>query len=128
MQRRVIFLQARAPAKPPPGQACNGCGACCAAFRVSFYWGAGDDAPGGAVPAEATEPVNPFLRCMRGTHSSTPRCDMLVGDVPGARCAIYERRPSPCREFVPYQDDGQPDPRCTEARRRHALPPLAPRG
>ena len=31
MQRRVIFLQARAPAKPPPGQACNGCGACCAA-------------------------------------------------------------------------------------------------
>jgi len=28
---RVILLQALAPTKPAPGQACNGCGVCCAA-------------------------------------------------------------------------------------------------
>ena len=28
---RVIFLHALAPAKPAPGQPCNGCGVCCAA-------------------------------------------------------------------------------------------------
>lgn len=28
---RVIWLQAGAPAKPLAGQACNGCGVCCAA-------------------------------------------------------------------------------------------------
>lgn len=27
----VIWLQSQAPAKPAPGQACNGCGVCCAA-------------------------------------------------------------------------------------------------
>ncbi|MDO9092778.1 MAG: hypothetical protein Q8R98_18065 [Rubrivivax sp.] len=31
MQHRVILLQQQAPAKPPSGQACNGCGVCCAA-------------------------------------------------------------------------------------------------
>jgi hypothetical protein len=28
---RVIFLRAEAPAKPPQGATCNGCGVCCAA-------------------------------------------------------------------------------------------------
>lgn len=31
MQRQVILLHAEAPAKPPEGAPCNGCGACCAA-------------------------------------------------------------------------------------------------
>ena len=31
MNHRVILLQPEAPAKPAPGQACNGCGVCCAA-------------------------------------------------------------------------------------------------
>jgi hypothetical protein len=31
MSRRVILLQPEAPAKPAPGQACNGCGVCCTA-------------------------------------------------------------------------------------------------
>ncbi len=30
-QTRIIYLQRSAPAKPPLGQACNGCGVCCAA-------------------------------------------------------------------------------------------------
>jgi hypothetical protein len=28
---------------------CVSCGACCAHFRVSFYWAEADDAPGGIV-------------------------------------------------------------------------------
>lgn len=31
MVRRVIRIEPAAPAKPAPGQACNGCGVCCAA-------------------------------------------------------------------------------------------------
>jgi hypothetical protein len=31
MERRVILLQASAPAKPAFGQPCNGCGVCCTA-------------------------------------------------------------------------------------------------
>lgn len=38
---------------------CMTCGACCACFRVSFYWAEGDDASG-RVPASLTEPVTPF--------------------------------------------------------------------
>lgn len=30
MRPQIILLQPAAPAKPPPGAACNGCGACCA--------------------------------------------------------------------------------------------------
>ncbi|VEB40852.1 Uncharacterised protein [Chromobacterium violaceum] len=29
--RQVVWLKAEAPAKPPPGLPCNGCGVCCAA-------------------------------------------------------------------------------------------------
>lgn len=31
MHPHVILLHPQAPAKPAPGQACNGCGVCCAA-------------------------------------------------------------------------------------------------
>ena len=31
MPQTVILLRSEAPAKPPVGQACNGCGVCCAA-------------------------------------------------------------------------------------------------
>ena len=31
MSTRVIHLHPEAPAKPRPGEACNGCGVCCAA-------------------------------------------------------------------------------------------------
>lgn len=46
---------------------CMTCGACCAYFRVSFYWAEADDA-GGLVPSALTEPLTPFLRCMSGTN------------------------------------------------------------
>ncbi len=35
---------------------CMTCGACCAYFRVSFYWAEADDA-GGLVPSALTEPL-----------------------------------------------------------------------
>lgn len=47
---------------------CMHCGACCAYFRVSFYW-AEMVSGGGVVPDELTEPLTPFLSCMKGTNS-----------------------------------------------------------
>lgn len=103
---------------------CLSCGACCAAFRVSFYWGEADDAPGGTVPAQAVERLAPHLRCMRGTSSARPRCEQLQGEIPGATCRIYPVRPSPCRELEPWDARGRPNPQCTKARAMHGLPPL----
>ena len=110
-----------------PESPCLDCGACCATFRVSFYWAEADDAPGGTVPVAATEVLNAHLRCMRGTNAKAPRCSMLEGRVPGARCTIYDQRPSPCRELEPYGPDGVADEKCQRARVRHGLPALPQR-
>ncbi len=98
---------------------CTGCGACCAHFRVSFYWGEADDHPDGTVPAALTERISPFLVAMRGTLSEPPRCVALQGEVGGeVGCAIYAQRSSSCRELLPGED------KCVRARQRHGLPPL----
>lgn len=112
------------PDAPSP---CLDCGACCAAFRVSFYWAEADDAPGGWVPGRLTEQLTAHRRCMLGTSRAQPLCVALEGTV-GAevRCTIYEQRPSPCREFEAYSPDGAPDPRCQGARAKWGLPPLSP--
>src|SRR5688572_31900205 len=79
---------------------CQRCGACCAHFRVSFYWAEADDAPTGSVPVALTEDLNGLMRCMKGTNQREPRCAALVGCVgESVRCAIYEQRPTACREF-----------------------------
>jgi hypothetical protein len=98
---------------------CLSCGACCASYRVSFYWAEADDAPGGTVPVPLTEAFTPHLRVMRGTWARTPRCIALSGTV-GQRvsCTIYDQRPSPCRAVMPG------DPYCQRARARHGLPTL----
>ncbi len=98
---------------------CIQCGACCAYFRVSFYWGETDAHPQGRVPSEMTEPVNHQFVAMRGTNQATKRCVALdgeVGQVVG--CQIYEQRSNPCREF----DAG--DARCNQARAHWGLPAL----
>jgi Fe-S-cluster containining protein len=92
---------------------------------VSFYWTEVDDAPGGTVPVALTEPLTPHLRAMRGTNQKAPRCQQLQGEIGATRCGIYPLRPSPCREFEPYDEHGRPDPRCNRARERHGLAPLA---
>ncbi|ECG8590271.1 YkgJ family cysteine cluster protein [Salmonella enterica subsp. salamae] len=103
---------------------CMTCGACCAYFRVSFYWAEGDDA-NGRVPVALTEPISPFLRCMAGTNQKQPRCKALIG-TPGesVSCAIYENRPSPCREFSISGEGGEVNEACNRARAKYGLPPL----
>ena len=100
------------------------CGACCAMYRVSFYWAEANDAPGGWVPVDTTEQLTPTMRCMRGTSSKTPRCEQLQGEIPGALCGIYENRPSVCRELEPYDAEGKPTDQCARARAVHGLPEL----
>lgn len=96
---------------------CLSCGACCASFRVSFYWGEADDVPGGIVPAQLTEPVSPHLRCMKGTATKPVRCAALEGEVgKSVSCTIYSMRPSTCREFDVFEADGSPNERCTALR------------
>ena len=106
--------------------ACQSCGACCATYRVSFYCGETDEFPGGQVPTGLTEFVTPVMACMRGTANQPPRCIALHGTIgESVSCAIYEFRPSPCREFSPLAALGRSDEACDDARRRHRLPPLA---
>ena len=96
---------------------CQQCGACCAYFRVSFYWAEADDAPGGTVPVHLTEPVGPLHRCMVGTGVKPARCTMLQGQLGSeVTCGIYEQRSSTCRELMPG------DEKCLKARRHHGLP------
>ncbi|NSL55301.1 YkgJ family cysteine cluster protein [Uliginosibacterium aquaticum] len=104
---------------------CIRCGACCCSFRVSFYWGESDDAPGGYVPHALTVQVTSTLSAMQGTHPVVTRCVALAGE-PGrdVGCTIYPNRPAVCREFAAWQDDGLPDPRCTAARERIGLAAL----
>ena len=98
---------------------CEGCGGCCRQFRVSFYHGELDVHPGGFVPAELTTRVTPHLACMKGTELGEGRCVALGDD---GRCAIYARRPSPCREFLAILPDGSPNPECERLRRRWGTP------
>ncbi|MEC5386229.1 YkgJ family cysteine cluster protein [Uliginosibacterium sp. H3] len=104
---------------------CLNCGACCTDYRVSFYWGEADDAPGGYVPADLTVQVTPVLRAMRGTHPQALGCVALKGK-PGecVACGIYLNRPTPCREFDTHEADGTVNPRCNAGRARLGLAPL----
>lgn len=103
---------------------CLRCGACCAAFRVSFYWAEGDDHTDGGVPAHLTVKVNAFRRAMRAAVNQDLRCIALLG-TPGQKvqCAIYERRPSVCRNFEPSWQAGIHNPLCDRARAVFSFPP-----
>jgi len=111
---------------------CLACGACCAFYRVSFYWGETDDVSPQGVPVALTEKINDFRVAMRraptlagsGGH---PRCLALRGFI-GKRvsCSIYPCRASVCRDFAPAWENGQPNPRCDLARAAWNLAPLLP--
>ncbi len=107
------------PSSQPSNAAlnCQECGACCAAFRVSFYWTEADDGPGGTVPVAMTRAVSPHLRCMAGTEVQPVRGVALQGEV-GRRvaCGIYAQRSSTCRSVEPG------DAQCLKARERWSLP------
>ncbi|WP_020558382.1 YkgJ family cysteine cluster protein [Thiofilum flexile] len=104
---------------------CLACGACCASFRVSFYWGETTASPFGTVPAELTEPITITRVAMRGTNQNHPHCIALQGVVgQTTQCGIYEQRASTCREFTASWEDGKPNESCDKARTKYGLPPL----
>ena len=98
---------------------CLNCGACCAYFRVSFYWGQTTAHPNGTVPESLTEPLNYHYVAMRGTNQVQKRCIALSGEIgQTVGCIIYEQRATPCREFAAG------DERCNQARRHWGLEAL----
>jgi uncharacterized protein len=100
---------------------CMSCGACCAYFRVSFYWGESDLHPLGSVPASCIEKLDERFAVMRGTDSKHPRCEALEGTVGElVRCSIYAKRPTPCRAFLIHGQEG-PNEACNTARAAHGL-------
>lgn len=95
------------------GNPCLRCGACCATYRVSFYWA---EASQLGLPDSLIEKISPWHACMAGTGQSEPRCRALDGAIGQAvSCLVYPRRPSPCRELQPGED------KCNRARTRHGL-------
>ncbi|MGY6624710.1 YkgJ family cysteine cluster protein [Acinetobacter johnsonii] len=95
----------------PTEDACLSCGACCAFFRVSFYW-----AEGISMPEHYTEPVTAVYSCMVGTNQASPRCIALQGTIgEQVSCGMYEQRSSSCKE-VQIADD-----QCNKARRAHNM-------
>ncbi len=52
------------------------------------------------VPPELTDHLRELRLCMKRTNRSHSQCIALEGEVGQAvHCAIYDRRPSPCRNF-----------------------------
>lgn len=111
----------------PENNPCVSCGACCAYFRVSFYW-AESESGGGTVPQDLTEQITPFMSAMKGTNQKhNTRCTALTGTVGECvSCAIYSQRPTPCREFEQSWVDGVHNEACDRARAAHGLPLLNP--
>ena len=92
---------------------CFECGQCCQHFRVSFYHGEIAGNGTGVVPAELTSKLTAHLACMKGTEKGDAPCIALTHNKEeGWRCSIYEDRPSPCREFNIFNEDGTPNPDC----------------
>lgn len=95
---------------------CQACGACCAAFRVSFYWAETDAHPEGQVPQAMTASISPHHVAMQGTETKPVRCIALSGEVgQSVSCSIYEKRSSTCREFESGSEE------CVKARKINGL-------
>ena len=114
-----------APMPAPARHPCQSCGACCAAFRVAFYWAEAQPGNPDGVPENLVAPVRPNILAMRGTDARSPHCVALDGVV-GQRvsCRIYAARPSPCRDLHASFEDGTHSGQCDQARAKYSLPPL----
>lgn len=98
----------------PAQDSCLSCGACCAFFRVSFYWAEGE-----SMPEDVVEPLTAVYSCMKGTNQKDPRCVMLSGEIgQQVSCTMYEQRSSSCKEVQAG------DAQCNKARAAHGLIPL----
>lgn len=97
-------------------EVCLQCGACCASFRVSFYWAEGESL---GIPEQMTCKVNDFYSCMKGTEKKPVKCVALSGDVgKQVACQIYQQRSSTCQS-VQVGDE-----QCQKARALHGLSKL----
>lgn len=113
------------------GNPCIQCGACCAFFRVSFFWEEANPEDPESVPYELTESLDGLMQCMKGTNQPHPQCVALSGEI-GEKvgCIIYDRRSSVCREFGLHETvqgikvNGIDLVRCNQARKAWNLPPL----
>ncbi len=102
----------------PHGDICQTCGACCAHFRVSFYWA---EAKQRGLHEQWTEKRDHHHLCMRGTNAPHPRCAALRGQVGcHVHCMVYEQRPSPCKEVMPGSEQ------CNASRLAYGLPAIEP--
>lgn len=96
---------------------CQSCGACCAHYRVSFYW---QEAVQRGLDEGMLVQVSPWQVCFRGTEVKPVRCVNLEGEVGACvSCRIYEQRTTPCRS-VEMGDD-----KCLQARAAHGMGALA---
>ena len=103
---------------------CTQCGACCAAFRVTFHYSE-LDSEGGRVPAGLADAETASLYRLRGTDYARPRCAALIGVIgQSVQCGIYAEHPSPCREFGARAEMGVFEEACHRARALHGLPAL----
>ncbi len=106
---------------------CLHCGACCAAFRVAFYWAEAQPENPSGVPADLATETRPNMLAMRGTDGSDIRCIALEGKVgEQTHCRIYSQRPSPCRDLKASYENGEHSLQCDRAREKYHLPPLTP--
>lgn len=109
----------------PDNNPCLTCGACCAYFRVSFFWGECQSA-GGSVPDNAVIAINSTYVAMIGTDRKPSRCTALEGSVgEKVRCSIYSNRSSSCQHFHASWEFGEHNPDCDAARAAYGLTPLA---
>jgi Fe-S-cluster containining protein len=106
---------------------CQKCGACCAYFRVNFYWREAEPTDTQkAVPQGLWVEASDNLRCMKGTDQKhNPKCVALKGRIGKfVACSIYTHRSSTCKKFEASYENNTHQPRCDEARAKHGLRPL----
>lgn len=107
----------------PPISPCSSCGLCCSHFRVSFPVGEIDQQGSNInVPITFAVKLNDFRAVMKGTEQGG-RCVALEGECgkEGVKCSIYANRPSVCREFPVWDEQGKVNPKCNELREKHSL-------
>lgn len=108
-------------ANPHP---CQKCGACCAQFQVTFD-SQETDLEQFNVPKTMVVPLSPEKMALKFQNQNCRRCLALKGTIGhNVGCAIYENRPSPCRNFKASFENGIHQPRCDAARMKMGFSPL----